>query len=52
MQESRNAIALFVKKMRKLSFRFPERLVADICPNDHDVYFERGELEQVFKIGK
>ena len=38
-------------KMRKRSFLFPERLVVDVCPYDHGVYFEKGELEQVFKIG-
>lgn len=39
-------------KMRKRSFLFPERLVVDICPEEHGVYFEKGELEQVFKIQK
>ena len=38
--------------MRKRSFLFPERVVVDICPEDHGVYFERGELEQVFQIRK
>ena len=39
-------------KLSKRSFLFPERLVVDICPNDHGVYFEKGELEQIFKIRK
>ena len=38
--------------MRKRSFLFPERLVVDICLEEHGVYFEKGELEQVFKIKK
>ena len=38
--------------MRKRSFLFPERLVVDICPEEHGVYFEKGELEQIFKIKK
>lgn len=38
--------------MRKRSFLFPERMVVDICPEGHGVYFEKGELEQVFKIKK
>ena len=38
--------------MRKRSFLFPERLVVDICPEGHGVYFEKGELEQIFKIKK
>jgi Zn-finger nucleic acid-binding protein len=38
--------------MRKRSFLFPERLVVGICPEEHGVYFEKGELEQVFKIKK
>ena len=38
--------------MRKRSFLFPERLVVDICPEDHGVYFEKGELEKIFKIKK
>ena len=36
--------------MRQRSFLFPERMVVDICPKDHGVYFEKGELEQIFKI--
>ena len=38
--------------MRKRSFLFPERMVVDICLEGHGVYFEKGELEQVFKIKK
>lgn len=38
--------------MRKRSLLFPERLVVDICPKDHGVYFEKGELEQLFKSRK
>ena len=37
-------------KLRKRSFLFPERLVLDKCPNGHGIYFEKGELEKVFKI--
>ena len=37
-------------RLRKRSFLFPERLVVDECPYGHGVYFEKGELEQVFKI--
>ena len=39
-------------KLRKRSFLFPERLVVDICPEGHGVYFEKGELEQILKIRK
>jgi len=39
-------------EMRKRSFLFPERMVVDICPEGHGVYFEKGELEQIFKIRK
>ena len=37
-------------RLRKRSFLFPERVVVDECTNGHGVYFEKGELEQVFKI--
>ena len=37
-------------RLRKRSFLFPERVVVDECPDGHGVYFEKGELEQVFKI--
>ncbi len=39
-------------RMEKRSFLFPERMVVDVCPQGHGVYFEKGELEQVFKIKK
>lgn len=37
-------------ELRKRSFLFPERIVVDECLNGHGVYFEKGELEHVFKI--
>ena len=36
-------------KLQQRSFLFPERLVVDICPDGHGVYFEKGELEKAFK---
>ena len=39
-------------KLQKRSFLFPERLVVDKCPEGHGVYFEKGELEKIFKIRK
>ncbi len=39
-------------KLHKRSCLFPERLVVDICPENHGVYFEKNELEQIFKVTK
>lgn len=37
-------------RLRKRSFLFPERVVVDECTDGHGVYFEKGELEHVFRI--